>query len=93
MCQIYTAWNLQRSPQEEFDMLEYFAGCASLSMCMREAGKRTGSLDIKYKVEPKNSQRKRKHRSNPMDMNDTSGFALLNWKLWLVRIKYSFQTS
>lgn len=57
-------------------MLEFFAGCASLSMCMREAGIRTGSLDLKYV--PRNGKFKDKHGSNPMDMNSPSGFALLN---------------
>ena len=61
-------------------MLEFFAGCGSLSMAMREVGHRVGSLDIKYHVKPKRKLKRlhKPHGSNPMDMNSVSGFAFLN---------------
>lgn len=58
----------------EFDMLEFFAGNANLSRCMKYAGYKTGRLDILY---PGSRKRERSYKSNPMDMTSVSGFWLL----------------
>ena len=66
--------------QDQFEYLEFFAGCGQLSKSMTISGRRTGSLDILYPVAPKS---KKKHNSNPMDMNSPSGFAFLAGKVEL----------
>ena len=57
----------------DFDMLEFYAGNGNLTACMRAAGYRTGSLDLKYK----SSNRDRTYKTNPMDILSTSGFWFL----------------
>lgn len=51
-------------------MLEFFAGRANLSRCMRASGYTTVSLDILYDEGAKES-----HNTNFMDINSPSGLA------------------
>lgn len=55
---------------QEFQMLEFFAGKANLSKCMKATGFKTASFDILYE-----EGRKPEHNSNFMDINSPSGFA------------------
>lgn len=57
-------------------MLEFFAGRANLSRCMRLSGLRTGKFDILYPVNHKGKKRK----SNVMNMLSPSGFAPFAWE-------------
>ena len=51
-------------------MLEFFAGNANLSRCMRASGFKVASFDILYE-----GGRKPEHNTNFMDINSPSGFA------------------
>ncbi len=53
-------------------MIEFFAGNGNLSRCMKLSGIQTGKLDILYP----GSQKQRKYKTNVMDVNSCSGFAL-----------------
>ena len=59
--------------REEFMVLEFFAGRANLSRCMRASGIKTGSFDILFQSGKDNPEKP--YKSNAMDINDTSGFA------------------
>ena len=48
--------------------MEFYAGRANLSRCMRASGYAVASLDLLYEVGGK-------HWTNPMDMLSASGFA------------------
>lgn len=52
------------------DMVEFFAGCGSLTRCMKLSGLTAASLDIKYQ----GSKQPRIYSSNAMDMTSCSGF-------------------
>ena len=54
-------------------MLEFFAGKANLSRCMKVSGLRTASFDILYE-----EGRKLEHNTNFMDINSPSGFAQID---------------
>lgn len=66
--------------RQSYDMLEFYAGKANLSRCMKLGGVRTGSLDIKYDVKV-NPGRKRPRSSDPMDILSPSGFASLVYEI------------
>ena len=50
--------------------MEFFAGKANLSKCMKASGYRTASFDILYQEGHSEA-----HNSDFMDINSTSGFA------------------
>ena len=56
-------------------MIEFFAGKAQLSTCMKAAGYRTASFDILFE-----DGRLDSHNSNFMDINSPSGFAYFVFK-------------
>ena len=66
--------------RQSYDMLEFYAGKANLSRCMKLGGVRTGSLDIKHDVKV-NPGRKRPRSSDPMDILSPSGFASLVYEI------------
>ena len=56
--------------RQEYQMIEFFAGNAHLSRCMRASGYSTASFDILY-----TDGRRATHGSNFMDILSESGFA------------------
>ena len=56
-------------------MIEFFAGRGNLSRCMRVSGRRTCSFDILY--DATRPGRSKPYKSNAMDINSASGFALI----------------
>ena len=59
---------------QAFDCLEFYAGKANLSRCLKLTGCRTGSLDIKYGEDHLGNA----GTTNPMDILSASGFGLLD---------------
>ncbi|CAK8991219.1 unnamed protein product [Durusdinium trenchii] len=66
-------WTTTVDFNEEYEMLEFFAGAGNLSRYMKLCGRRTGSLDIKYQTNP---SKKSAFKSDPMDILSPSGFAV-----------------
>ena len=58
---------------QAFDCLEFYAGKANLSRCLKLTGCRTGSLDLKYGEDHLYDA----GTTNPMDILSASGFGLL----------------
>ena len=73
VCPLDLWWVESKAMREEFQMLEFFAGRANLSRCMRASGIKTASFDVLYKLGNNNPEKP--YKSNAMDINDTSGFA------------------
>ena len=64
----------------ELHTIEFYAGNGNLTKCMRYAGYRTGSLDIKY---PGSRDTSKVYSSNVMDITSPSGFWFLDLFFWL----------
>lgn len=63
---------------EDFEMLEFFAGKANLSRCMKLSGYHTGKLDIKYHNPDSDL------KTNPMDLLSPAGFAFPRFVYYII---------
>ena len=72
-------------PQCPFELLEFFAGHASVARAAEAAGYRSAAVDILY--DEAREKRKMIGKRSPFDLNSDAGFALLTWYLNLSSLR------
>lgn len=68
LCILLLVWSFET--MQAYEWLEYFAGLGNLTKCMKSAMYKSARFDLLDNLEPE------RYKSNYMDLNSTSGFAL-----------------
>ena len=72
-------------PQRPFELLEFFAGRATIARAAEVAGYRSAAVDILY--DEARQERKSIGKRSPFDLNSDPGFALLTRQLHLSSLR------